>query len=93
LKLVALIVWGSRYGTYERNSPKDLLDSLRQALSRIFGLCCCEPYQFCSGKGECGGDEDRTETFETVVKGAWVMPIFAADVASYWPTTAVENDA
>lgn len=77
----------------EGNPPEHLLDSCWEGLARIGCLGGGKAYQLGPCKREGGGDESGTETFEAMVEGARVVPVFAADIATLGSATAVEDDS
>ena len=78
----------------ERNAPENLLDGSWQGLARIGRLGSREANQFCAAKSKGCSDEDRAEAFEAVVECAWMVPVFAADIATRGRTaTTSQNDS
>lgn len=69
-----------------------MLDGCWETLARVGCLGSGKAYQFGPCKSEGGSDECGTETFEAVVEGARVVPVFAADVATLGSATAVKDD-
>lgn len=53
-------------------------------------LCCRETNKLSATEGKCGDNKDIAEAFEPIMKGAWVMPILAANVSGVLSTTAVD---
>jgi hypothetical protein len=75
----------------ESDSPEDLFQCRGQRLSRVGSFSCSETDKFSSGKCKGSSDEDIAESFESVVKGAWVLPVLSADVTTLGSATTVEN--
>ncbi|KAG7758144.1 hypothetical protein KL911_001120 [Ogataea haglerorum] len=83
---------GERDHVEERDSPEHLFDGRRQRLPRVVGFCSSQSAKLGSGERERSGDEDGTQTLETVCKWAWVVEVLASDVATFWTASAVEDD-
>ncbi|KAG7821287.1 hypothetical protein KL928_001371 [Ogataea angusta] len=83
---------GERDHVEERDSPEHLFDGRGQRLSRVVGLCSSQSAKLGSGERERSGDENGTQTLETVCEWAWVVEVLASEVATFWTTAAVEDD-
>ena len=77
----------------EADAPEDLLDGCGQGFAGVGRLGGGQADELGAGEGEGCGDEDGAEAFEAVVEGAWVGPVFAADVAAVGAASDVEDDA
>ena len=77
----------------EADAPEDLLDRCGEGLAWVGGLGRCEPDELGAGEGEGSGHEDGTKTFEAVVEGAGVGPVFATDIAAVGATSDIEDNS
>jgi hypothetical protein len=79
--------------TYNSNAPKDLLDGSGESLAWVMRLGGGEPYQFCPGKGKCGGDENVAEPPEAIVEGTGLYPVSTPDITSIRISSTIDHDA
>ena len=54
-------------------------------------LCSSETNKFSPSKGECGGDEDVAEAFESIVESAWIIVEATSDITRVLRPAAVNN--
>ena len=75
----------------ESDTPEHLLDGGGERFARVCSFRGSETDKFSTGEGEGSGDKNRADTLEASSEGAWVPPVNSTDVASLWPTTAVDD--
>ena len=51
-------------------------------------LCCGEADKLRASKCESCSDEGGTETLESIVESAWMVPVFSANITSLWSIAA-----
>ena len=45
-----------------------------------------------AGESKGSVNENAAKALESIVKGTWMVPKFAANIATLWTTTTVQND-